>query len=244
VRSSLIAIVVLAGCGRIGFEADGTDDTDAPPADNDLLLWFPFDDSTGNRGSVQNKISCDPACPSTVPGVRDAAGGFDGATTAVRIADSPELHVTAGTIAMWIRPVALPAAGTGGASSLAGAPFGGASLNTWELYFFGEANELQLIGGGDAAGGPILRLPWTRRLGAWTHVATTWDGSTRTRMYADGIEVRTGPQFALDYDGHDVVIGVDDTPLGLMHFFEGDIDDVRFYNRELAPAEILMLATP
>lgn len=239
----LAILIAGAGCGRLGFGTE-TAGADAPPVESDLLLWFPFDGSIGNRGSVQNKISCDPACPTTVAGMRLAAGGFDGSTTAVRIADSPELHVISGTIAMWIRPVALPVAGSGGASSLAGAPFGGASLNSWEVYFYGEANELQLIGGGDAAGGPILRQPWTRRLGAWVHVATTWDGSTRTRMYLDGVEAQTGPQFALEYDGHDVVIGVDDTPLGLMHFFEGDIDDVRFYNRELGPDEIVMLAAP
>jgi hypothetical protein len=248
-----VVLLVLAGCGRLGFTVelgdaardsalDGANDIDAPTGE-DLLLWFEFDGSVANRGSVQSEISCDPTCPSTVAGKRIAAGGFDGATMAVRIADRPELHVTAGTIAMWMRPTALPLEGE--ARSLAGAAFGTASLNSWEAYFYGAfGGEVHLITGGDAGGGPSLRFTWDRGVGTWFHVASAWDGSTTHRMYLDGIEVASGAQFALIYDDRDVMIGVDDTPFGNMHYFAGDIDDLRFYNRALTQQEIAALATP
>jgi hypothetical protein len=245
-----LVLVALAGCGRLGFTVelgdaasdsalDGASDVDAPDGE-DLLLWFEFDGSVANRGSVQSEISCDPTCPSTVAGKRIAAGGFDGATMAVRIADRPELHVTAGTIAMWMRPTALPLDGE--ARSLAGVGYGGASLNSWEIYFENQGR-LELVTGGDAGGGPQLKIEWTIAAGTWSHIAATWDGVSQF-MYVDGVEVASGPQFGLDYEGRDVFIGVDDNVFGLMHHFAGDIDDLRFYNRALAQQEIAALATP
>ncbi len=205
------------------------------------MLWIPLDGTVGNRGSVQSVVACDPTCPATVAGKRVAAGGFDGATTAIRIADRPELHASVGTVAMWIRPTVLPSLGE--ARSIAGAATGNASLNSWEVYFYDNSGTLELITGGDAAGGPQLHFPWTLGTGTWFHVAATWDGTTQ-HMYLDGAQVVTGPQFAIEYTGHDVLIGADETPGGLTHYFDGDIDDVRFYSRALSPSEISLLAAP
>lgn len=241
---------VLAGCGRVGFSARETGDaggirddaSDASTLDPALLLWFPLDEPMTNQGMTQSTITCAPACPATTAGVRGTAAAFDGSTTALRIADRPELHITAGTIALWMRPTALPPQGY--AYSAGGTAHGGASLNSWEVYFYNTASGMLLYSGGDAAGGPQANIAWTRPTGTWLHVAASWDGTTRQHLYVDGVEVASDVQFPLVYDGHDVIIGADETNFGIQNRFVGDLDDFRVYNRELSAAEIAQLATP
>lgn len=250
--SIIVTVAALAGCGRVGFVAsdregvDAGSDASAPTdtaVEQELQLWFTFDGSMmTNGGMSQGAISCAPACPTVVPGKRGSAAGFDGSTTALRIADRPELHVSAGTIAMWMRPTALPPMGL--AHSLAGAAYGGASLNSWEVYFYAGAAGMTLYTGGDGGGGPQAALLWDRGIDAWFHVAATWDGVTRQRMYIDGVEVASDTQFPLVYDDHDVIIGADETNFGIQNRFVGDLDEVRFYSRELSAAEIAQLAAP
>ena len=248
-RLPVLGALVLASCGRLGFETTGSlsgdgvlvdTDIDSTP-DTDLLLWLPFDGTVTNRGVVTTEVACDSACPSTVAGKRSAAGGFDGATTAVRITDRPELHVTAGTFALWMRPTALPPPGE--ARSLGGVAYGTVSLNSWEIYLLGDLEGARLYAGGDV-GNPAIDVRWTLGVGTWHHVASVWDGTSRQALYIDGLEVATGPQFLIVYDNHDVVFGADDTDAGVMAHFDGDLDDVRFYRRALTQGEIAQLAAP
>jgi hypothetical protein len=62
----------------------------------------------------------------------------------------------------------------------------------------------------------------------WMHVALTWDGET-ARLYRNGVEVGSGR-----------VTGVMPAPLSVSIGAEvdGRMDDVRFYRRALAPAEL------
>lgn len=77
-------------------------------------------------------------------------------------------------------------------------------------------------------------------LGAWHHVAGTWDGAMM-RLYVDGNQVAAsafaGP---MQYDDNPVLIGADDNnPDDLPdNGFDGVIDDVRIYNRALSRDEI------
>ncbi len=85
---------------------------------------------------------------------------------------------------------------------------------------------------------------------AWTHVALTRAGSLLT-AYVNGVaDPRTGNDpSALDHGGCSMLIGVD-TDGGLCAgnlngFFQGQVDEVRVYNRALSPSEIQTdMATP
>lgn len=245
-------LVALAGCGRLGFSTQENDaaivddsrgSMEASVVDPDLLLWFPFDGALANQGMTQSGITCATVCPATVPGVRGMAARFDGSTTAVRIEDQPALHLTAGSIALWMRPTAFPPMGY--AHSLVGMAYGTSSLNSWEVYFYATASGLLLYTGGDAGAGPTqASILWTRGMNQWFHVAATWDGASLQHMYIDGVEVTSAAQFPLLYDGHDVIIGADETNFGIQNNFIGDLDDVRIYDRELTAAEVGLLATP
>ena len=72
-------------------------------------------------------------------------------------------------------------------------------------------------------------------LGAWTHLATTYDGASQ-RLYINGVLVATRAQTG--------TIAVGNQPLRVGgnnssgEFFRGLIDEVRIYNRALSAAEI------
>ena len=72
-------------------------------------------------------------------------------------------------------------------------------------------------------------------LGTWQHLAATYDGST-ARYYIDGLEVRFARVGAGAGTSDVWRIGAyGGSPGG---FFDGIIDNVRVYNRALAPGEI------
>ena len=78
-------------------------------------------------------------------------------------------------------------------------------------------------------------------LGAWTHLATTYDGTTQ-RFYVNGVLVGTanpvvaGSQNTIVTSNGALRIGGDASSTG--EFFQGLIDEVRVYNRALSAAEI------
>jgi hypothetical protein len=154
---------------------------------------------------------------------------FDGADDWVTIADNATLDLrNAMTLEAWVKPDAL--------------------ANVWRTILIKEQTSqlsYALYANTDAGGpsghaytdrdngvaGPD-RLPQ----GEWSHVATTWDGAT-LRVYVNGAEVASIPledeirtsSGALRIGGN-AIWG---------EWFDGQIDEVRVYNRALSPEEIL-----
>lgn len=87
-------------------------------------------------------------------------------------------------------------------------------------------------------GGSIRKVlggsPSTER---WTHLVTTYDGSTLT-LYVDGDEVDSTPASGSLASESDVQIGSDN---GDHNYWDGLIDQVRLYSDALSPAEVRKL---
>jgi len=103
--------------------------------------------------------------------------------------------------------------------------YGNNDTNRPAAYFMTDANVLR-----NAIGTAALPL------NAWSHLATTWDGTTM-RLYVNGVQVRSvlraGPMLLTDGAlniGGNVVWGGE--------FFAGMIDEVKIYNRALTAAEV------
>lgn len=77
-------------------------------------------------------------------------------------------------------------------------------------------------------------------LGAWHHIAATWDGATK-RLYIDGaLEAQIG---AMLLDSDLAVLLGSDLDTGAVHSaYVGDIDDVCFWDVALSEREIASLA--
>ena len=89
----------------------------------------------------------------------------------------------------------------------------------------------------------------TITLNAWQHVAMTWSRETHTtRLYHNGVQVRYRLQdvatgSVLDDTSHALAIGARGA-LGEATFFDGLIDEVVLYDRDLSPREVQDLYTP
>lgn len=78
---------------------------------------------------------------------------------------------------------------------------------------------------------------WDETDNSWHHLGYTWSNSTGVKIYFDGSEVATGTNVSSTANTAAFVLG---TELN-SGFFNGSMDDVRFYNRSLLSSEIFEL---
>jgi hypothetical protein len=217
---------------------------------------------TGSPGRVTSAL---PPVGFTDPGAFSFAGGSfssGGAVDAIAVPDGMggTLHPQAITIALWVRFKDLAASGTCGAASSAMQYLvhrrnkrGSAGMFEGIALIKDVNNKLTLLLS-VASSGAQTNLPSNTVLGSgdvgkWFHVAATYDGSSRLRMYVNGrFESLLPYSQPIDYDlSHPLFIGRtgecgasgDATwDAGL----NGALDDVRIYDRELTGIEVGMLA--
>ena len=176
---------------------------------------------TGNHGTASGTTWA-------AMGRYGTALSFSGTTGWVTVPDSASLDLTTGmTLEAWVNPVQVSGgwrtvifkqSTNGIAYSLFGA--NGSARPTGQVFIGGEQNAAS-----------TSSLP----LNAWSHLATTYDGTT-LRLYVNGTQVaskaQTGPApvttGVLRIGGNSI----------WGEYFRGLIDEVRIYNRALAAAEI------
>jgi hypothetical protein len=191
---------------------------------------------TAADGSGNGRVGTIRQAVWTPNGKYGAALSFDGINDWVTVSDHASLDLTTGmTLEAWVKPgamsgwetILLKERGTGdysyGLYAHDGAPLdGGAPVPS----------------GNVKAGGAFQTLRGNTELqaGAWSHVATTYDGATQ-RLFVNGVEVASRPQTGPIAVGAGVLrIGGNNSWTG--EFFQGEIDDVRVYNRALSQPEI------
>jgi hypothetical protein len=211
----------------------------APPAGG-LVLALSFDEATGttatdasghaNHGTIAGAIR--------VPAQTGfgSALSFDGSNDMVTVADSASLDLATGlTVEAWVKPAAI----TGWETVVLKER--GTGNMAYALY---AADGTTALGGADGPAGYAnigsvhrsVRQAAGLPLGAWTHVAVTYDGATQ-RLYVNGSAVASRPQTgSILVSANPLRIGGNNAWAG--EFFAGLIDDVRIYNRALSGAEI------
>ncbi|HYF50103.1 MAG TPA: PKD domain-containing protein [Planctomycetota bacterium] len=220
-----------------GASSSTTRTVTAVPSTPELLVHWKLDEGSGatatdssgkaNHGSIANG-------PAWVSGTSGSALNMDGANDYVI---TPQLNnpTPAVTLAAWIKPNA--------AGGVVFSELGQGSVNTgWH----DSQIEVQTNGTLKVAvwtGGVTSISVGTVNVGAWNHVALTYDGST-LRGYLNGslggstAAAKQNPG-ALYY----AVGAPDSTSQGNGAAFSGTIDEVRIYSGALTAAEIAALAT-
>jgi len=155
---------------------------------------------------------------------------FDGENDYVDCGNSPSLDITgAVTLQAWVRPHAA----NRGEPGIAGKFF-----ESYALTYYGNGYWYISSGGNNVSG----RL----KIGVWTHIAGTFDGSI-LRIYINGQEAQVkGSKYDRIKHGKNFLMGCivgdpthKDAFLRNTGFFPGMIDGVRVHNRALGQKEIL-----
>jgi beta-lactam-binding protein with PASTA domain len=213
-----------------------------PPSSDGLVLSLGFDEASGTTAIDSSTSARNGTITGAVrvPGRVGSALSFNGTSDWVTVVDGAAgtpLDLTTGmTIEAWVNPTALS-----GWNTIVMKERGTNALS-YALY----ANDGAPQPGGVAAPAGYVRASGFDQavqgtsalpLNTWTHVATTYDGTTE-RIYVNGILVATRAQTG--------GIAVGDQPLRIGgngsfaggEFFQGLIDEVRVYNRAKTAAEI------
>ncbi len=203
-----------------------TPDTVDPvvPDDGDpnLVAFYEFegnaDDSVGNYHATSE------GAPLYVQGQQGQAISFDGFVDyVVHPFDADEIW-SASSVSLWGRTDAL-----------------GQDLNSSLFNNNSADNDFQIEMNGDdpgfyrynGIGGNSLFGPVTTE---WVHLAMSCDGTT-TNLYYNGLFVTSLDQANTQYG--QIAMGIN---RGMANMFEGEVDDVRVYNRALSEAEVAGLA--
>jgi chitodextrinase len=170
----------------------------------------------GNTGTLVNN-------PLWTAGKYGNALSFNGSSQRVDVANSASLRLTTGmTLSAWIKPTVVTPA--------------------WRDVIMKGQDEYYLVGTSSSGGVPATGGTYTTALygpavtaNTWSYVAATYDGAS-LKLYVNGVQVASRSQTgAIKISTGKVGIGGD----GFWgQYFNGLIDDVRIYNRALAPAEI------
>jgi hypothetical protein len=95
---------------------------------------------------------------------------------------------------------------------------------------------------GQWGGGPLEVCGTTTVVdGAWHHVALTYDGRSKARLYVDGVLDTSVTKTYITTSRGSVYLG--STVEGSHEYFRGELDEVRVYDRALSVAQIRAMVT-
>lgn len=144
--------------------------------------------------------------------------------------DSPSLRVSQLTVCAWMKANKAPSAMVVPYPILL-SKIDWAGNTGFQFGFLApDALGLRLMHGGDVFGRAELSVPQTGLAGGWHHVCGVYDGA-QLRIYRNGVEVgrKQVGRIRINHGAIPAMIG---------QCLEGNLDDIRLYDRALAPAEV------
>ena len=247
----LLALVLIAGCGRIGFGTiGGADDAgdgavgdgvgdDAVPGG--LVAFYDMESFNAgtlidNTGRGHTGTCVDPQCPIVTGGHNSTSAlTFDGVDDEIVIADAADLHTqNALSISMWVFVPIPPLDFSCVVNKIAN----GTDMDSYQLCVTPAA---AMNFGGGTAGTQTVTSPNSIDANGWHYVVATWDGTTMS-IYLEGALVVSQVGSPFEFDSGPLVLGID-LDLGVQVApFTGTLDELRIYDRVLSVAEIAAFA--
>lgn len=256
-NKALVLATMLLALPRAGV-------ADCVPAPADLLSWWPADGSGtditgGNNGTLLNGVGF---ATSFVTSGTGQAFSFDGVDDAIDVGDVDSLEgLPQATIDFWMRTSNIDQTGAVTAGTHLIAKADGLTFPFQVILCNGDTVGVDFRGttGSDTrhtADSPILA-------DSWTHIAAVFDNSQApadiVRIYLNGLlqsgtstssgcmstvetNIATGELMA-STSTKIVIGGRDDNILGITSFFQGEIDEVEFFDRALSASEIQAIVT-
>lgn len=242
-RAAIALLVVIGGCGRLGFDdhfASGDDQAvpDGSPAmamapTAGLIAYWPFDSLAGEATADVvggNTATCATgACPVIQAGVVAGALAFDGASTCLEVPSLTSWSNDQFTISAWVM-----------SADLDGPVVAHEGYNACPSPLMNTRHSL--LGLTQVSDAGPHNEAWTQApiagTGDWHHIAVAWDGITQM-VFVDGVcSCNAVPTIATHQYTDQFSLGCYPKQAT---FFHGVVDDVRIYDRVLAFDEMTML---
>lgn len=228
---------VLTACGRLSFDPTSdaslvTTTDDSGVATGDLVVYMPFDPFLLDEIAHGHDANCfGGPCPTRTASPHGMAAVFTG-QECLQIPFSPEFQLNDFTVTAWVSAGDNPLD-----ADIFSHPLDGAttSQNSFEMFFEASTTYWQFVLGPIVAGTPA-------DTSGWHHLAATF-GSGTLRIFVDGTMHQTVGGLTPMYGSDPLFIGCDLDGGVATAKFNGQIDEVRLYNRALSATEIMALAT-
>ncbi len=243
-----------------GFDAllSGFGSTYSSLTDNAVYQWINCDNgnaaivgeinqsftpiTAGNYACVVNKFDCSDTtdCVNIDPtSSTDGKKGlqFNGVDELINIG-SPLQFASEMTIEAWINPSANNYRRLFTKFPGTGAPNGLIIIDTYNATDNGQNLRLYIKTDIETIN---LQAPNVLALNTWQHVAFTFNGNDQTaKIYVDGINVATATHTSSNMAiyGQNWGIGEDHNGAGAPEYFQGSMDDIRFWNRAKSQSQI------
>jgi chitodextrinase len=203
----------------------------APVVGGNLVAHYPFSGDGADVTAYSNHATGASLAADRF-GKSNKAASFNGSTTAVTAANSPQLGSANTTIGFWVNVTALPASGEVFLLS------NGGWQERWKISLPPHGKPVFTTHSNGAccsdldSGTPLA-------VGTWTYVTMVHNG-TNDIIYLNGVKAneKSAPG-ALDQTTKPLGIGYD--PIDNNYFFNGLLDEVQIYNVALSDAEIAAL---
>ncbi len=224
------------GLGRAGHSDAGSDGEASAP-DPSLVGWWRFEEPSGSTMATDSSGYGNHGVASggvtRVPGPTGfgSAAQFDGTTGYIQVSDSTSLALgTSFTVAAWVHLDMVPHDQT----------FIFARSTVWRVKLNSRYPQLAVLGGFD-------ELTQDVAPDVWHHVAFTFEAGSATG-YVDGVMTtpQAGSPFGTGSVGASggIIFGMENGGGAPDNFTQGALDEIRIYDRALAPNEVAALATP
>ncbi|MBK6621959.1 MAG: T9SS type A sorting domain-containing protein [Saprospirales bacterium] len=201
----------------------------SPVVSGDLVAYYAFSGNGRDETAYENHAS-----GVNLTGDRfdksNRAASFDGASTEVTAANSPQLNSIHTTLSFWAKPNSIPATG-----EVFLASFGGWQ-ERWKVSLPDHAkpvwttNNSGGISDMDSGAGNELQV------GVWTHLVFVHDGA-KDLIYMDGVQVAEKVVVGT-LNNTTKVLGIGYNPIDGGNWFDGALDEVQIYKVALTASEI------
>lgn len=235
-----VALAVLVGCGGPKVvvpdaSADAPPDVYEPTPPAGIVAWLSFDPSDDPIRSRYSVVFGGPYATAYGPGFRGRGITMDGVEQYVVLEDHQAMKFEgAFTIAAWVRADRVPS-----------------DFETIVSRSYGDQDELSLGLFIDSAlhlryvsqGGVALISTVTLTVREWTHVALSFDGTTKRVFINDRLAGSKAAPVPVTWDDHPLFFGADEgasITLANDHLL-GVIDEIMFFDRALDATELVGL---
>lgn len=199
-----------------------------PVVSGDLVAYYPFSGNGWDVTDYHNHASGVSLAPDQFNRANNAAS-FNGTSTEVTAANSPQLNTPVTTISFWVKPNSLPPSGQVYLLSH------GDWSERWKISLPDHGkpvfttNSTSGISDMDSGAGNELQV------GVWTHVVMVHDGA-KDKIYMDGA-LAAEKDVTGDLNSTTQPLGIGYSP-GNGLWFDGMIDEVQIYKTALSDTEI------